>query len=106
MSWTSPCELDELEEDQGKYVEIGGFHLAVFLHEGQPYALSDECPHAGAPMAGGWIDGDCVVCPRHCWQFHLADGKLPGGAEGLMTYPVRVIDFQGRRMVQADLKMP
>ena len=31
MAWTSLCDLDELNEGAGKYVEIGGFQLAVFL---------------------------------------------------------------------------
>ena len=106
MPWASLCDLEELIEGRGHPIEIDGYRLAVFLHGGKPYVVGDECPHAGAPMAGGWIDGDCVVCPRHCWQFDLATGKLPGGAEGLLTYPVRLHEFNGRTIVQADLKMP
>ena len=78
MPWTSLCELDELEEGRGKYVEIGGFQLAVFLHAGNVYAMDNTCPHAGAPMAAGWVDRDagCAVCPRHGWAFRLDTGEL------------------------------
>lgn len=106
MAWTSLCDLSELAEGRGHAVEIDGYRLAVFLHQNQPYVVADECPHAGAPMAGGWIDHDCVVCPRHSWQFRLSDGKLPGGVEGLAVYAARVLAFNGRSIVQADLKMP
>ena len=106
MAWTSLCDLSELAEGKGRAVEVEGYRLAVFLHQSQPYVLTDECPHAGAPMAGGWIDGDCVVCPVHAWSFRLTDGALPGGAEGLTSYPVRIHEFNGRHIVQADLLMP
>ena len=34
MPWTTLCELEELTEGRGKYVEIGGFQLGVFLSDG------------------------------------------------------------------------
>ena len=44
MSWTSLCDLSELTEGKGKYVEIGGFGLAVFLYQGKPYVMDNYCP--------------------------------------------------------------
>ena len=107
MSWTSLCDLDELEEGRGKYVEIGGFQLAVFLHGGEVYAMDNTCPHAGAPMAAGSVAAatGCAVCPRHNWAFRLDTGELrdmPGVA--LTTYKVRRLQRDGNRVViQADL---
>ena len=106
MAWTTLCDLTELAEGKGHPVEVDGYRLAVFLHGNKPYVLSDECPHAGAPLHNGWIDDDCVICPVHCWRFTLTDGRLPGGGEGVWTYPTRVHTFDGREIVQADLKMP
>ena len=63
MSWTSLCELSELEEAKGKYVEIGGFQLAVFLSGGQDYVMDNYCPHAGGNLAGGIVEEGCAVCP-------------------------------------------
>ena len=105
MSWTSLCELAELREGCGKYVEIGGFQLGVFLHEGQVYVLDNTCPHAGASWSAGSIDRGFVVCPRHNWPFHLATGELrdtPGVA--ITTYKTRIIEPSGKpKLVQADL---
>jgi nitrite reductase/ring-hydroxylating ferredoxin subunit len=107
MSWTSLCDLDELEEGRGKYVEIGGFQLAVFLHGGAVYVMDNTCPHAGAPMAAGWVDTDtaCAVCPRHNWAFRLGSGELrdmPGVA--LTTYKTRHLVRDGKpTIIQADL---
>jgi nitrite reductase (NADH) small subunit/3-phenylpropionate/trans-cinnamate dioxygenase ferredoxin subunit len=105
MAWTSLCEFSELREGEGKYVQISGFELAVFLHQARVYALDNRCPHAGANLSGGWIEDDCVVCPRHCWPFRLADGQLkhaPG--VNVDTYATRVLEREGKSaLVQADL---
>lgn len=105
MSWTSLCDLDELSETKGKYVEIGGFQLAVFLSDGAVYATDNTCPHAGGSLAGGEVEGGCVVCPWHAWSFQLRTGQLrdaPGVT--IRTYATRVVEPAGKaRIVQADL---
>lgn len=107
MSWTTLCVLDELKEGQATPVEIDGYRLAVFLHNGRPHVLDDACPHAGASMSGGWVQEGCAVCPRHLWRFELETGKLQGTeSDGLRTYVSRTIEFNGRRLVQAELAMP
>ena len=106
MAWTSLCELGELEEGKGKYVEIGGFQLAVFLSGGAVYVMDNYCPHAGGNLAGGWVEDGCAVCPWHRWPFRLADGQLrdsPGVT--VTTYKTRLRDAGPDRpaLVQADL---
>jgi nitrite reductase/ring-hydroxylating ferredoxin subunit len=113
MAWVSLCDLADLTPDQGKYVEIDGFQLAVFLHAGTVYAMDNECPHAGGAMAGGYVDENaCAVCPWHGWAFKLETGELHdegayGGGVMIRTYPTRILKLQGRgELVQADLPMP
>jgi nitrite reductase (NADH) small subunit/3-phenylpropionate/trans-cinnamate dioxygenase ferredoxin subunit len=107
MPWTSLCQLDELTENEGKFVEIDGFKLAVFLKGGTPYVLDDTCPHAGASLSGGHVDPTgCAVCPWHAWAFHLENGQLrdtPGVT--IDSYKVRVVQPSRDRpkLVQADL---
>ena len=105
MSWTSLCEITELDETKGKYVEIGGFQLAVFLNGGNVYVLDNYCPHAGGNLAGGFVEEGCAVCPWHYWQFRLENGQLrdtPGVT--VTTYKVRLMEREGQpTLVQADL---
>jgi nitrite reductase (NADH) small subunit/3-phenylpropionate/trans-cinnamate dioxygenase ferredoxin subunit len=105
MSWASLCELSELTDGQGKYVvEIGGFELAVFLHEGQVFVMDNTCPHAGGNLAGGFVEEGCAVCPWHYWAFRLENGALrdsPGVT--VRTYKTRVFDHDGKQLVQAEL---
>jgi 3-phenylpropionate/trans-cinnamate dioxygenase ferredoxin subunit len=106
MAWTSLCDLDELTDRRGKYVEIGGFRLAVFLNAGEVYTMDDTCPHAGASMAQGRVDkSGCAVCSRHNWAFNLETGAM-AGLPGviLKTYPTRKFEREGKpTIVQADL---
>ena len=104
MSWTSLCELSELQEDQGKYVEIGGFELAVFLHDGNVSVMDNTCPHAGGNLGGGHVEDGCAVCPWHHWAFRLDNGQLrdsPGVT--ITTYKTRILEYEGKQLVQAEL---
>jgi nitrite reductase (NADH) small subunit/3-phenylpropionate/trans-cinnamate dioxygenase ferredoxin subunit len=105
MAWVSLCEIDELAEGRGKYVEIDGFRLGVFLSGGAIFVLDNECPHAGGSLAGGEIEGGCVVCPLHQWSFQLASGELrdtPGVA--VRAYKTRLFERPGKAaLVQAEL---
>lgn len=108
MAWTTLCEMDELKEGAGKYVEIDGFQLAVFLHEGKPFVIDNTCPHAGASLAGGYVDAGCAVCPWHGWAFHLDSGELrdaPGVK--ISCYQTRLLQRENQpAMLQANLPMP
>jgi nitrite reductase (NADH) small subunit len=107
MSWTSLCDLDELQEGRGKYVEIGGFQLAVFLDKGEVHVMDNTCPHAGGSMASGWVEDGCAVCPWHSWAFRLDNGQLrdmPG--VNITTYKTRKLERDGKpTLIQADLQI-
>ena len=108
MAWTSLCDLSELEEGKGKYVEIGGFQLAVFLDHGDVHVIDNTCPHAGRKLAPRFVEEGCAVCPWHYWAFRLENGQLrdsPGVA--VTTYKTRTVERgEGKpALVQADLPM-
>ena len=43
-------------------VSVGKRTIAVFHHEGGFFAIDDCCPHAGASLAGGHVEGGVVTC--------------------------------------------
>ena len=45
--------------------------LLVF-HRGRTVPLKLRCPHQGGPLAEGYFDGDCLVCPWHGCKFPLS----------------------------------
>jgi nitrite reductase/ring-hydroxylating ferredoxin subunit len=99
--------MSELKPGEGKYVEIDGFQLAVFINDGHVSVLDNTCPHAGGNLAGGYVDEGCAVCPWHYWAFRLDNGELrdmPGVK--VTKYESRLLDHGGKQLVQADLPMP
>jgi nitrite reductase/ring-hydroxylating ferredoxin subunit len=104
MAWTSLCTLDELTEGTGKYVEVDGFKLGVFLFQGNISVLDSTCPHAGANLANGFVEDGCAICPRHYWAFELSTGQLRGiPGVAITKYKTRIHEHEGRQFVQAEL---
>lgn len=60
-------------------IEAGGKKLCLILWDGQLYATSSRCPHAGADLSGGWCEEKKLVCPYHRHRFDLRTGKGDAG---------------------------
>ena len=75
-------------------VEIDGRFVAVFNVDGEYLAIDDVCTHDGEGLAGGEVEGDVVVCPRHGARFSLRTGAVlgPPAYEPVQTYATRVVD--------------
>lgn len=54
---------------------VSGALCVARLTESDVVALTRRCPHAGADLANGWIDGENVVCPWHNLPFDPKTGK-------------------------------
>lgn len=65
--------------------------VAVFNVAGALHAIVDACPHAGASLCEGALDGDVVTCPRHGSQFRVTDGARVRGPADEAVLAVRVL---------------
>jgi len=76
-----------------KKTKIGGKSICLIGFEGQIYALSAICPHAGADLSEGLCVKGKIVCPYHRYTYNLETGK---GGEGqndfVTTFPVEIRD--------------
>lgn len=70
--------------------------IAVYRTGGALHAAADRCPHAGATLSDGELEGAVVTCPRHGSRFDVRTGeRLRGPADlGLATY--RLVEDGGR----------
>ena len=67
--------LEELPPGTSKEVEHDGRVYALFNVEGVISAIDGICPHQGGPLADGSVEGTCVTCPWHGWQFDVRTGQ-------------------------------
>lgn len=85
------CSLAALAAQSALAVDAGDLRIAVFLHEGRVYALSETCPHRGGPLHLGRVAHGIVRCPWHLWQFDLATGRSPLNPNSCVAaYPARI----------------
>ena len=68
------CRVGDLKEGEGKTVSVGGKLIAVFRCGESFHAIDDMCPHMGASLGDGHVEGGIVTCPWHAWRFRLSDG--------------------------------
>src|SRR5215831_21033366 len=85
------CHVSDVKEGEGKTIEFNDKLVAVFLHQGQYYAIDDVCPHMGASLSGGYVENGIVTCPWHAWRFRLSDGAWADYSKiKIGCYPVRI----------------
>ena len=70
-------ELEKLPPGEVSCADINGQEVALYNVEGTVYATSNICPHQGAPLDEGMLDGDQIICPWHAWIFDVKDGTSP-----------------------------
>jgi nitrite reductase/ring-hydroxylating ferredoxin subunit len=81
----------ELPPGSRRIVQVEGRSIGVFNVGGTFYALRNTCPHQGAPLCEGSVqgtalpsrpgehrwarDGEILRCPWHGWEFDLTTGR-------------------------------
>lgn len=88
------AKVGQIPEGEGRAFQVGGRLIAVFRRQGEYFAMNDACPHMGASLAEGYLDGDIVHCPWHAWRFCIKDGVWvdnPKSKTCNPTYETRVI---------------
>lgn len=73
----------------GQAFTVAGHRIAFFNVDGKIHAIDDTCPHAGAPLSEGQLNGCVVTCPWHAIRFDVTSGRVPGQTDdALSTYRV------------------
>ena len=68
------AKVGTIPEGEGRAFLVNGRMIAVFLRDGAYHAINDCCPHMGASLASGYVDGNDIVCPWHAWKFCITNG--------------------------------
>lgn len=66
--WALPSKA--LKKGEVKPLNLCGRELVLFRgDDGQVACLDAYCPHMGAHLAEGWVEGDALRCFFHAWKF-------------------------------------
>lgn len=92
MAFVRACSLAALGQDEPIRVDLGGVDVAVVRHDGEVFAIDDECSHAAVPLSEGEVEGYTIECFLHGSCFDLRTGKPTGppATEPVPVYAVRV----------------
>lgn len=99
----------------GKLPQVGGRALfefddksiALFNIDGELFAIDDGCPHQGASLCGGRLDGRVIQCCAHGLRFDLASGYLlNSNMLKVANYPVEVVDGQAFIVIVTEETAP
>jgi nitrite reductase (NADH) small subunit/3-phenylpropionate/trans-cinnamate dioxygenase ferredoxin subunit len=88
------AKVGEIPVGEGRSFPVNGRIVGVFNVDGEYRAINDICPHMGASLSSGPLDGTAVMCPWHAWRFCVNDGTWldnPKSKVKTETYEVRVI---------------
>jgi nitrite reductase/ring-hydroxylating ferredoxin subunit len=76
---------------------VDGSPVCLFRVNDKVFALDDRCPHAGASLARGYVEGEVVRCRIHHWGFRIQDGVYVDEDNprcNAISIPVKVVDGQ------------
>lgn len=103
------ANLSELKGSGPFALSANGVDVVLSRTGGQWRAFGGRCPHQGALLGEGELDGDALVCRNHRWRFALDSGQRVGGPERLPSCPVAerdgalLVDVTGLRPAAARI---
>jgi 3-phenylpropionate/trans-cinnamate dioxygenase ferredoxin subunit len=68
-----------------KLAFVDGRSVVLFNIEGVIHAIDNACPHNGASLANGRLDGRILQCPAHGLRFDLVSGCMVGAPDVCLT---------------------
>lgn len=68
--WHVVARSQDLQKGMVLQTRLLGENLVLWRCGDQALAWQDICPHRGASLALGWMDGDSLVCPYHGLAFN------------------------------------
>ncbi|ATE78785.1 3-phenylpropionate/trans-cinnamate dioxygenase ferredoxin subunit [Pseudomonas sp. PvR086] len=108
MSLRIPVPAGKLPPAGGRALfECDGKSLALFNIEGDLFAIDDSCPHQGASLCGGRLEGRVIQCCAHGLRFDLRSGYLLNSTQvKVANYPVETIDGQAFIVIACEEPAP
>ena len=92
-SWVEACEASKLCKEDVLRFDHNGHTFAIYRTADDEYFATDgNCTHANVHLAGGFVMGHIIECPKHNGRFDFTTGKAKGAPAcvDLKVYPVKI----------------
>ena len=87
-TFTRVANVGELKGAGPFALSANGADVVLVRARGGWRAFEGRCPHQGASLGEGEIEGGALVCRNHRWRFAINSGRRQGGPECLASCPV------------------
>jgi glutamate synthase domain-containing protein 2/nitrite reductase/ring-hydroxylating ferredoxin subunit len=75
MNSTMPvARIDDLPDNAPAHAEADGIDLVIVRRGGEVNVFEGRCPHRGALLADGRVEGPNLICGVHGWDYRLDTG--------------------------------
>jgi nitrite reductase/ring-hydroxylating ferredoxin subunit len=86
-SFTDP-RCQQVQGDGPHTLSAKGFDIVAVRTAAGWRAFEGRCPHQGALLGEGELDGEKLVCRNHHWRFSVDSGRREGGPQCLVSCPI------------------
>ncbi|NCB51703.1 MAG: hypothetical protein EOM54_07475 [Clostridia bacterium] len=99
MQYIKIAQKNEVKDGEKKKIPIDDKVLLLTNVQGTYYAIDDKCPHMGASLYEGSLNGYSITCPKHGSVFDVRTGNVISSGKiafihvkvnNTRTYPVKV----------------
>jgi nitrite reductase/ring-hydroxylating ferredoxin subunit len=93
VSFVPVARVADVPPGSMRLVTAGRRSYALANVDGSFYALDNDCPHNGGPLARGTLEGSVLRCPWHGWTWDVVTGRncWPGSVWRATRRPVQVV---------------
>lgn len=94
MAFQRVAKTADVPSGRGLAVRVGGRELGIFRVGDRYHAIENACPHAGAPLSEGELEGSTVICAAHGWEFDVCSG-IAGSHSFVAPIPCFAVHVEG-----------
>jgi cytochrome P450/nitrite reductase/ring-hydroxylating ferredoxin subunit len=89
-TWARAGRVADLAGDGPFAISAEGSDLVALRTGGKLKVFEGRCPHQGALLGEGELQGGALVCRNHGWRFDASTGRRDGGPQCLRACPSEV----------------
>jgi 3-phenylpropionate/trans-cinnamate dioxygenase ferredoxin component len=80
MNYVKVAQVSDVQPGKMFAAKLGTEALLLANIDNEFYAIQRKCPHFGADLCAGKLEGTIVTCPKHGAKFDVTNGISTGKA--------------------------